>query len=144
MKRIIVVDDDTGILDTIKEILELEGYEVETAINGTDGISKISHEHYDLALFDIRLPDMEGTELLEKAHQLRPKMKKIMVSGYATVDNSVRSINAGADAFILKPVDPEFLLKKVEEKLAELDNEGQIDEQKVSDFLEEKLLGIRR
>lgn len=144
MKRILLVDDDTGILKTMKMILEQKGYEVETAANGTDGLSKISNEYYHLAVFDIKLPDMEGTELLEKAHKLRPKMKKIMLTGYASVENSVKSINTGADAFLLKPVVPNVLIDMIEEKLAEQDKDGQIDEQKVSDYLEEKLLGIRR
>ena len=84
MKRILVVDDDLGILDSTKQILEIDGYEVETASTGGDGLKKIESTFFNLALFDIKLPDMEGTELLEKAHKLRPAMKKIMVTGYAT------------------------------------------------------------
>jgi DNA-binding NtrC family response regulator len=144
MARILLVDDDTGILKSMKMILGQKGYEVDTAENGTDGLSKIANEYYHLAVFDMKLPDMDGTELLEKAHKLRPKMKKIMLTGFASVENSVKSINTGADAFLLKPVVPNVLIQMIEEKLAEQQNEGEIDEQKVSDFLEEKLLGIRR
>jgi len=144
MKRILVVDDDLGILDSTKQILEIDGYEVETASTGGDGLKKIESTFFNLALFDIKLPDMEGTELLEKAHKLRPAMKKIMVTGYASLENSVLSLNAGADAYILKPVDPDMLLAKIKEKLDEQENEASIDGEKVAEFLEEKLLNIRR
>lgn len=144
MKRILVVDDDLGILDSTRQILEIDGYEVETASTGGDGLQKIESTFFNLALFDIKLPDMEGTELLEKSHKIRPAMKKIMVTGYASLENSVISLNAGADAYILKPVDPDMLLAKVKEKLEEQERETSVDGEKIAEFLEEKLLNIRR
>ncbi|HWQ64946.1 MAG TPA: response regulator [Methanospirillum sp.] len=144
MKRILVVDDDLGILDSTRQILEIDGYEVETASTGGEGLKKIESTFFNLALFDIKLPDMEGTELLEKSHKIRPTMKKIMVTGYASLENSVISLNAGADAYILKPVDPDMLLAKVKEKLVEQEREASVDGEKIAEFLEEKLLNIRR
>lgn len=144
MKRILVVDDDVGILESLKEILTMEGYEVTTAETGQTGLDEITKSFFNLAIFDIKLPDMEGTELLEHAHKIRPGMKKIMVTGYASLENSVRSLNSGADAYILKPVDPNVLLKTVEEKIMEQEKEKEFDEEKVSEYLEEKLLGIKR
>jgi len=144
MKRILVVDDDQGILDSTKQILEIDGYEVETATTAGDGLKKIESTFFNLALFDIKLPDMEGTELLEKAHKLRPRMKKIMVTGYASLENSVISLNAGADAYILKPVDPDMLLVKIKEKLDEQDRDMALDGEKVAEFLEERLLSLKR
>jgi DNA-binding NtrC family response regulator len=144
MKRILVVDDDLGILDSTREILEIDGYEVETASTAGEGLRKIESSFFNMALFDIKLPDMEGTELLERAHKLRPGMKKIMVTGYASLENSVHSLNAGADAYILKPVDPDMLLAKVKEKLDEQDRDMTVSGEKVAEFLEEKLLNIRR
>ncbi len=143
MKRILIVDDDLAILDSTKQILELEGYEVETADTAQKGLEKIEQDFFHLALFDIKLPDMEGTELLEKAHKLRPGMKKIMVTGYASLENSVYSLNAGADAYIMKPVNPRDLLDKIKEKLEEQEKEKIIDGEKVAEFLEEQLLSIR-
>ena len=144
MKRILVVDDDLGILDSTRQILEIDGYEVDTAATAGEGLKKIESSFYNLALFDIKLPDMEGTELLDRAHKIRPAMKKIMVTGYASLENSVHSLNSGADAYILKPVDPEMLLAKVKEKLDEQDRDSAISGEKVAEFLEEKLLNIRR
>jgi Response regulator containing CheY-like receiver, AAA-type ATPase, and DNA-binding domains len=143
MKRILIVDDDTAILDSTKQILEFEGYEVEIAATAGEGLAKIENEFFNLALFDIKLPDMEGTELLEKAHKLRPGMKKIMVTGYASLENSVFSLNAGADAYIMKPVNPRDLLEKIKEKLDEQEKDHIVDGDKVAEFLEERLLSIR-
>ncbi len=144
MKRILVVDDDTGILESTKQILELEGYDVDTAQTATEGLEKIGTNYYHLGLFDIKLPDMEGTELLQRSQKIRPGMKKIMVTGFASLENSVISLNAGADAYILKPVDPFMLIAKVKEKLDEQDKEKAIDGEKVAEFLEEKLLDVKR
>ena len=144
MKRILVVDDDTGILDSTKEILELEGYQVDVAQTATEGLEKIDNTFYNLGLFDIKLPDMEGTELLQRAQKIRPGMKKIMVTGFASLENSVISLNAGADAYILKPVDPFMLIAKVKEKLDEQEKDNALDGEKVAEFLEEKLLHVRR
>jgi len=143
MKRILIVDDDIAILDSTKLILEFEGYEVETAATAGEGLAKIESDFFNLALFDIKLPDMEGTELLEKAHKIRPGMKKIMLTGYASLENSVLSLNEGADAFILKPASPKDLLEKIKEKLDEQEKDSIVDGEKVAEFLEERLLSIR-
>ena len=144
MKRILVIDDDTGILDSTKQILEIEGYEVDTAQTAMEGLEKIEHNFYNLGLFDIKLPDMDGTELLERAQKIRPGMKKIMVTGFASLENSVLSLNAGADAYILKPVDPFMLIAKIQEKLADQERDMAMNGEKVAEFLEEKLLNVRR
>jgi DNA-binding response OmpR family regulator len=144
MKRILVVDDDTGILESTKEILELEGYQVDVAQTATEGLEKIESIFFNLGLFDIKLPDMEGTELLVRAQKIRPSMKKIMVTGFASLENSVLSLNAGADAYILKPVDPFMLVAKVKEKLDEQEKDAALNGEKVAEFLEEKLLGAKR
>lgn len=144
MKRILVVDDDTGILDSTKQILELEGYEVDIAQTATEGLDKIGSTFYNLGLFDIKLPDMEGTELLQRVQKIRPTMKKIMVTGFASLENSVLSLNAGADAYILKPVDPFMLIAKVREKLDEQEKDNALNGERVAEFLEEKLLNVRR
>ena len=143
MKRILLVDDDLAILDSTKQILEFEGYEVETAVTAGEGLRLIESAFFNLAIFDIKLPDMEGTELLEKAHKLRPGMKKIMLTGFASLENSVFALNAGADAYILKPVSPRDLIDKVKEKLEEQEKDSIIDGDKVAEFLEERLLSLR-
>lgn len=116
-----IVDDDAIIQESIKEILELEGYSVDTADNGREAMEKSNTRFYDLALLDIRLPDTEGTELLKAIDEESPEMVKIMITGYPTLDNAVESLNTGADAYIVKPVEPLRLLDIVKEKLKEQD-----------------------
>lgn len=144
MKRILVIDDDAGIVESLKSILELEGYEVDTALTAGDGLQMIQETFYHLGLFDIKLPDMDGTDLLIEAQKIRPGMRKIMVTGFASLENSVKSLNEGADAYILKPVDPKKLLEVVKEKLDEQERESELDGGKVAEFLEEQLLGLKR
>lgn len=137
--KIIIVDDDVSIVQTIKEILELTGYDTDTADTAKEGLEKIKKNDYNLSLFDIMLPDMLGTELLAAAHKEKPKMKKIMVTGFASLENAVLALNSGADAYIMKPVNPENLLKVIEEKLIEQEKDERMNEDKVSDWIEDRL-----
>ena len=103
-KRILIIDDDKFVLNGFKRALELEGYRVDTAETGKAAIAKSKADFYDLALIDIRLPDVEGTQLVSELHEGEPKMVKIIVTGYASQDNAVEALNQGADGYIIKPV----------------------------------------
>lgn len=122
-KSILVVDDDEAIRVSSRVLLEGIGYLVETATTGEEAIKKCRHQHFDLALIDIKLPDMEGTELLSALDLGKPRTRTIMISGHPQLDNTVRSLNRGADAYIVKPIDPQNLLRIVQEKLRDLDAE---------------------
>jgi DNA-binding NtrC family response regulator len=142
-KNILIVDDDIDILGSFKQILELEGYKIDTAECAEDGIEKVKENFYNLALLDIKLPDMEGTDLLVVIHKLRPGIMKIMVTGYAAVDNAVLCLNRGADAFLLKPIEPEKLIDVVKEKLEEQEEAEKLSEEKVTEWLESRLLKLK-
>jgi len=116
-KRVLVVDDDRNILESLRAILESEGYCVETAETGHEAVDKSEVDFFDVALLDIKLPDMEGTEVLAMLHRKSPRMVKIMVTGYPSLENAVESLKRGADTYIMKPVNPQRLLIIVEEKL---------------------------
>lgn len=118
-KRILVVDDDRSILQSAKAILKSEGYLVDTAETGREAIEKSEIHTYDLTLLDIKLPDMEGTRLLTEMRMGKPRMRTIMITGYPSLDNTVESLNLGADGYIIKPIDPRKLLEIVREKLWE-------------------------
>jgi DNA-binding NtrC family response regulator len=139
-KKILVVDDDESILKGFKRILEWKGYIVDTAKTGQEALEKSTTGSYNLALLDIRLPDMEGTKLLVKMHRISPKMMKIMVTGYPSLENSVESLNFGADAYIMKPVEPEELLKVVEQKLKEQQEAVSVSEEKVTEWIRNRLI----
>lgn len=115
-KRIIVVDDDKSILRTFTRILQKSGYEIDVAETGKEAIEKSLKKKYDLALIDIRLPDMDGTDLLVKTQRTMRDAVKIMITGFPSLETGVRALDEGADAYLVKPVKPEELLALIEEK----------------------------
>ena len=114
-----MVDDDQMIRESLGDLLTAEGYDVETVETAGEAIRKAKDVHYDVGLLDIKLPDMDGTRLLEKLQALQPTMIKIMVTGYSTLENAAKSMNYGAADYILKPVYPETLIRLLKEKLAQ-------------------------
>ena len=135
-KSILVIDDDEIVLDSIAEALRLEGYKVETAETGKEAIEKCKLRFYNLALIDIRLPDMEGTKLLKAMKDTTPKMVKIIVTGYPSLQNATEALNKGADGYVVKPVDIPKLLTTVKEHLQKQEEAGRYSEQKFVDFIE--------
>ena len=133
---ILIVDDNEGILETLSAILEEKGYDTDTAKNGREAIEKSKKNFYDLALLDIKLPDIEGTKLLTEMKETKPKMVKIMMTGYASLQNAVEALNLGADAYITKPLDPENLLKIVNEKLKAHGEAEKMNQEKIVDWIE--------
>lgn len=115
-KRILVVDDDVGILRVFKGILEREGYLVETAETGLAALEKINNEKFDVCLVDVRLPDMDGTDILLNMVN-DSKTIKIVVTGFSTGEIGKRAADFGADDFLVKPVKPEELIATVRDCL---------------------------
>ena len=116
---ILVVDDDQVILQSFARILERHGYDVETAATGHEAIERCKNVSYDVVLLDIKLPNIDGTQLLKELHAVSDTMVKIMVTGYASLDSALQSLLLEADAYVLKPVEPDELLKVVTEALSE-------------------------
>jgi DNA-binding NtrC family response regulator len=137
--RIIVVDDDEGIRKVLKTILEEEGYVVDTAENGKETIKKSNAKFYNLALIDIRLPDMEGTKLLSAIKETTPKMVKIMITGYPSLQNAIEAVNKGADAYILKPFDMGKVVNKIREHLKKQKEAKKYSQEKVTEFIETRV-----
>jgi DNA-binding NtrC family response regulator len=137
--RILVVDDDDTIRTTMKAILEEEGYLVDLASTGKEAIQKTQEKTYNVALLDIRLPDIEGVELLKLMKDSIPRTRKIMVTGYPSVQNAIGALNKNADAYLLKPVDIEKLLTTVRDQLQAQENELKFSEQKVAEFIESRV-----
>jgi len=114
---VLVIDDDKTIRKTLTRMLAREGFSVDTAPNGKQALEKSQLKHYDLALVDIRLPDMEGTKLLKMLREKNPEIKEIIITGYPSLENALQAIDEGADAYIVKPLNPPDLLAKIREKL---------------------------
>lgn len=142
-KSILIVDDDGAILKNAKDVLQLEGYYVDTVETGMEAIEKSKTNFYNLVLLDIKLPDMEGTELLTKMHRTVPKMMKIMITGYPSLENTVEALNLGADAYLLKPVNPEMLLKVVEEKLKEQEETDNMSKERVNEWIKNRVQKLK-
>ena len=134
--RILIVDDDESIRKTIEAVLKQEKYIVETASNGKEAIKKAKAKFYNLALIDIRLPDMEGTKLLAAIKDTTPKMVKIIVTGYPTLQNAIEAVNQGADGYILKPMKIDQMLKKIKEHLKKQEKNKKYSEEKVTEYIE--------
>jgi DNA-binding response OmpR family regulator len=117
--KILIVDDDEGITDTLGIILDSAGYETDTAFDGETALKKAESGLFHLVLLDLKLPDMSGIQVLRKLHMISPRTVIIMVTGYPTMANVVESLNLGASAYIIKPVNPEELLRFVGEKIKE-------------------------
>jgi DNA-binding NtrC family response regulator len=136
-KRILVIDDDEIVRENFKVILELEGYNIDTAETGKEAIEKSNANFYNLALIDIRLPDLEGTQLLTTMHDTVPKMVKIIVTGYPSLENAKDAVNMGADGYIVKPiVDKDEFLKKIKEHLKKQEEAQRYSEHKVAEYIE--------
>ncbi|UCD45550.1 MAG: response regulator [Candidatus Bathyarchaeota archaeon] len=135
MARILVVDDDESIRTVFRVNLERQGYFVDTAEDGEGATQLIRDGDYNLALIDIRLPDMDGIELLNVIDEELPEMIKIIVTGFPTLQNAIEAVNRGADGYILKPVKIETLLEMIEAHLSRQESE-KYGEDRVSDYID--------
>jgi DNA-binding NtrC family response regulator len=142
--RILAIDDDESILKTISMTLEHAGYVVHTAENGKEAIEKTAANFYNLALIDIRLPDMEGTELLTAMKETTPRMVKIILTGYPALQNAVKAINKGVDAYLIKPVNTDELLKVIKEHIDKQKHEREYGQQRMTEFVETRLRELQK
>lgn len=139
VSRILVIDDDENIRKVLKTILEDEGFVVDTAETAKEGIEKSEKSFYNIALIDVRLPDMEGIELLPKLRDTKPKMRKIIVTGYPTLQNAIAAVNKGADAYVVKPFEVDKILETIREQLKKQEEEKHYSEEKVVEFIETRI-----
>jgi DNA-binding NtrC family response regulator len=137
--RILVVDDDESIRKAISTVLEEKGYSVDTAENGKEAIRKTNSKFFNLALIDIRLPDMEGTKLLTRIKETTPKMVKIILTGYPALQNAIEALNKGADAYLLKPVNMDTLLDTIDKHLNKQQEAKKLNEEKIAEFIEARV-----
>jgi len=137
--RILVIDDDENIRKVLTTILEEEGYAVESAETARKAIKMTKRKAYNLALIDIRLPDMEGIELLTRMKDTTPKMRKIIITGYPTLQNAIEAVNRGADVYIMKPFDMDKVLVTIKEQLKKQENEQKYSQEKVAEFIETRV-----
>ncbi|NCB09011.1 MAG: sigma-54-dependent Fis family transcriptional regulator, partial [Bacteroidia bacterium] len=134
MPRILVIDDERSIRNTLKDILEYEKYEVDLAEDGNKGIELVRNAEYDIVLCDIKMPGMDGIEVLGHLTGLFPDLPVVMISGHGNIDTAVESIKKGAFDYIEKPLDLNRLLITIRNALdkSNLVSETKILKKKVS------------
>ncbi len=110
---VLVIDDESAIRESLETLLDVEGFEVETAENGEQGLARLGARPFDLVLLDLALPDRNGLEVLREIRDRDPLIPVIMITAYGTVENAVNAMQAGATNFIQKPWDNEKLLADI-------------------------------
>lgn len=117
MAKILIIDDEKSIRKTLREILEYENFKVDEAADGAEGIALATKENYSLILCDIKMPKMDGMEVLEKIQKSNPDVPVVMISGHGTIETAVDAVKKGAFDFIAKPLDLNRLLVTVRNAL---------------------------
>ena len=112
--RILVVDDELVVRDSLKEWLAEEGYTVAMAASGSEALAALEAGSFHLMLLDIKMPGMDGVEVLERAKSRSPELAVVMMTAYATVETAVEAMKVGALDYLIKPFEVDILLPKVE------------------------------
>ena len=110
MSNILIIDDEKAIRKTLSEILSYEGYKIEEAADGEDGLKKLREKEFDVVLCDIKMPKVDGIEFLEKSKEINADIPIIMISGHGTIETAVEAVKKGAYDYISKPPDLNRLL----------------------------------
>ena len=118
--RVLLIDDDKSILRSIGLVLEKNGFDADKAETGKEALEKLKSGEYDVLLVDLKLPDMEGTDLLSKINL--PTAVKIMFTGFPSLVSGMQAMDKGVDAYLHKPVKPEELVMVIKSKLAQRTN----------------------
>lgn len=113
MSKILVIDDEKSIRNSLRDVLEYEKYKIEEAEDGMQGLSMIQNNNYDLILCDIKMPKMDGIDVLELALEKKPESIFVMISGHGTIETAVEALKKGAYDFLEKPIDLNRLLVTV-------------------------------
>ncbi|MFH1243376.1 MAG: response regulator [Pseudomonadota bacterium] len=111
--RILVVDDELVVRDSLKEWLVDEGFQVDMAESGAEALEKVAEQDFNLMLLDIKMPGMDGVEVLRLSRDIRPDLAVVMMTAYATVETAVEAMKMGALDYLMKPFDPDKLVPMV-------------------------------
>jgi len=143
MAKILIVDDEQSIRRVLRDILELEKYQVDEAVDGLDCLVKLKQNEYDAIILDIKMPKMDGMEALDKIQILAVDTPIVMISGHATIDTAVEAVKKGAYDFISKPPDLNRLLITLRNAIdkSSLISEKKFLQKKVSKFKTQEIVG---
>jgi DNA-binding NtrC family response regulator len=144
-RRVLVVDDEKNIRLTLTQSLRSLDLETDTAVNGEEALSKVEREPYDLMLLDLRMPGMDGMEVLRRARELRPELPVVILTAYGSVESAVEAMKLGAVDFLQKPFSP----KEIRDLASEVLARGKLDAEGARDYathlqLAKRLVGERK
>ena len=142
--KILIVDDDIILGESMVKILESVGYQVEVVNNGKAAKTKIQNQFYNLILLDIKLPDITGIELLSIVNQHSPRTRKIVLTGFPDTNTAIRAVNEKADAYLIKPFDAEKLIKVINENLELQKEDLRYTHKKVIEFIKNRVKELDR
>ena len=126
-KPILIVDDEKNIRMTLSQSLDSLGVETDTAGNGEEALAKLKKKDFGLILLDIRMPGMDGMEVLRRVREVRPDIRIIMITAYGTIESAVEAIKLGAVDFLQKPFDPD----EIRDLVSRVMDRDKLDEQTV-------------
>lgn len=138
-EKILVVDDDVALQESLVTILEAEGYYVDTAKTGQEAEVKVKSGYYHIVLLDVRLPDITGIELLSMINELSPRTKKLVLTGYPDTSSAIKAVNEKADTYLVKPFDPVELIGLIEEHLNQQREELEFTQEKVLEYIQNRV-----
>src|SRR5580765_5099761 len=118
MSKLLIVDDEPGYRDVLKAIFQADGYSVTTAIDGRAAFAHLKSKKFDLIISDVRMPDIDGIELLKGAREIDPEIGVVLMTAFGTVDTAREAFKLGADDFIQKPFNNDELKTIVKRTLA--------------------------
>lgn len=121
--HILIIDDENSLRQTLARILQRAGYEVTTAANGTEGLSLVASHSFDLVYLDIRMPDMNGLEVLKTIHAKLPDLPVILFTAQPDLNSAVEALRRGAKDYLLKPLKPQAVVERTQSILAGLEKE---------------------
>ena len=136
---ILIVDDDKDVRETLSSILQSKGYRTTSAASAREAIGKTRTQFFDLILLDIKLPDMEGTQLLSHFQKTIPEALKIIITGYPSVENAAEALDLGANSYLTKPIDPSLLLNAIENKLQEREHKERDTAKRLEEWIKLRL-----
>jgi DNA-binding NtrC family response regulator len=138
-EKILIVDDDIILGESMVSILESEGHRVDVANNGKAAKTRIQNQFYNLILLDIRLPDITGIELLSIINKHSPRTRKIVLTGFPDINTAIRAVNEKADAYLVKPFEAEKLIKVINDNLELQKEDLEYTHKKVIEFIKNRV-----
>ena len=140
---VLVIDDEKNIRTTLQQVLESAGYEVATAVNGEDGLSKLSKSRFDMVLLDMKLPGMDGIDVLRRMRETNYETPVAIITAYGTIENAVEAMKLGAVDYLRKPFSGSEIKELVERILARREL-GEGDLGTYAELMEQAKLWINR